>query len=246
MTLIFVFQILFSVLSAEARGVLLLTFDDRHFDSWTNAIPIFSNYNAHATFFPCGTLNEDDLIKLADLKKNGHSVGLHSVGHKKVPPSFNRILGNWRFYRSEILPLMNALRGIGIKPKSFSYPYNDCNNETDEFLSRWYSRYRSAHLNGYATNGVSIVSYPNVFIPADKINDTKNFKGVGIGKYYHTNIDDICAGITHAATNGLVLCLFSHGIYEDAANVDMDVRWLRKILRTATENDMAIKGFDEL
>ena len=41
------------------NGVLCLTFDDRHFDSWTNAIPMFRKYNAKVTFYPHGNLSKE-------------------------------------------------------------------------------------------------------------------------------------------------------------------------------------------
>ena len=35
--------------SANARGILCLTFDDSHFDDWEAVLPLFEKYNARAT-----------------------------------------------------------------------------------------------------------------------------------------------------------------------------------------------------
>ena len=42
--------------SANARGILCLTFDDSHFDDWEAVMPLFEKYNARATFFARGEL----------------------------------------------------------------------------------------------------------------------------------------------------------------------------------------------
>jgi len=38
-------------------GSLLLSFDDRNFVDWENAVPLFEKYGAHATFFISGSID---------------------------------------------------------------------------------------------------------------------------------------------------------------------------------------------
>jgi len=38
--------------------MLILSFDDRNFDDWIDAMPIFEKYGAHATFFVSGEIDE--------------------------------------------------------------------------------------------------------------------------------------------------------------------------------------------
>ena len=47
------------------RGVLCLTFDDRNFKCWMNALPIFRKYGARASFFIKGEIDEEALALIA-------------------------------------------------------------------------------------------------------------------------------------------------------------------------------------
>ena len=41
----------------RGRGLLLLRFDDRNFDGWEKALPLFEKTGAHATFFINGAID---------------------------------------------------------------------------------------------------------------------------------------------------------------------------------------------
>ena len=70
--------------------------------------------------------------------------------------------------------------------------------------------------------------------------------GVGVGPYYNTDIEDICRGIRRAAERDEVFVLYSHDICENPNKVSMHTEWLEKILATARECGVDVKGFKEL
>ena len=55
------------------RGVLCLTFDDRNFQYWLAAMPIFRKHGAKASFFIRGEINAEALEVIAALKADGHT-----------------------------------------------------------------------------------------------------------------------------------------------------------------------------
>ena len=46
------------------HGIVFFTFDDRNFDGWLQAIPLFEKYNAHATFMVSGEIDQDTAQKI--------------------------------------------------------------------------------------------------------------------------------------------------------------------------------------
>lgn len=213
-----------------AKGILLLTFDDRNLDSWCEAMPIFAEYGAHATFFPCGYLSDEDMTKIKLLVNAGHSVGTHTVSHTKVPQQIGGVLRNWRFWRKEIAPHEKMFSKYGLQLKYFAYPYNDYTKASDEMLCSKFALLRAGTAQQYA-----------------RLN--RNMGGrldaSGIGEYYETNIDEVCAEIIAIATNDKVLCLYSHAIYPDATSNNMKSEWLRKICETAKMYDVRVLSFEE-
>lgn len=239
-------QLLFYGTTSCLAGVLCLTFDDRCFDSWTNALPIFAKYDAHATFFPYGKLEKADLEKLDLLVRAGHSVGIHTVGHQNVLPKFNRFLGAWRFYVRDVFPQIWSLRKIGVSPRAFAYPYGSHSTASDEWLGHRFQFVRGAEMRCYVTNGVSLASCDRVFIPIASIRQGTYLPAVAVGEAYKTDIEDICRGIKRLDGRDEMLCLFSHDISEDAKGNGMKTDWLETLLDTAHEYNVQVKGLNEL
>ena len=71
--------------SANARGILCLTFDDSHFDDWEEVMPLFEKYNARATFFARGELTPRYVAGMRRLSEAGHSIGLHGRLQVRAP-----------------------------------------------------------------------------------------------------------------------------------------------------------------
>jgi len=237
------------LLPSFGKGILCLTFDDRNFDSWTNAIPVFREYNAHATFFPYGQLDEHEVACCKILSDEGHTIGSHTVGHVDVTAATKHWWNRLLFYRRQIEPQVVSLQSQGIAIQSFAYPCSKCSAETDRFLGQWFSHLRGGAHYGYTTNGVSIIQLNDLFCPASQVNSQLCLLGVGVGDFYKTDISDLKKGILRAAQNDEILVLYSHAIVSDEVSdsgVDIRLSELTALLRTAKENNLALKGFNEL
>ena len=233
------------------RGVLCLTFDDRDFDGWTNAIPLFAKYGAHATFFACGELGTNQLAAIQALRAAGHAVGLHSVRHANAPDVFSNCCAS-TYMREQVRPQLKACETVGFRPRFFAYPNNRHTPETDAYLSGVFTRFRAGAAIGWrdgyysATRPKGIAAYDQAFFPVADLPKHRVMGGVGVGEYYFTDIDDICAGIRRAAERDEVFTIFSHAIRPDAKGVSMKTAWLERILAAARAEGVSVRSFDEL
>ena len=119
--------------SANARGILCLTFDDSHFDDWEAVLPLFEKYNARATFFARGDLPPRHVAGMRRLSEAGHSIGLHGRLHVRAPVYVGE-RGADVWLRDEVLPQVEICRSAGLTSTSFAYPYNARTEETDGLL----------------------------------------------------------------------------------------------------------------
>lgn len=207
--------------------MLCLTFDDRNFDQWTNAAPVLARYNAHASFFPYGNLSRGDLDKLRILHSAGHTIGSHTVDHRRVPALLNRrILPFWRFWISEVWPHKKTLNAIGIQLQSFAYPYGEYTEESNVSLARHVNRLRGAGFRNYITNGVSLVSLDSAYVKKESLSTRPYVPSVLVGESYDTDIADLCKAVERIASTDEVLVLTSHGISPDAKDINMKMEWL--------------------
>ena len=235
------------------RGVLCLTFDDRGYDGWTNAIPLFAKYGAHATFFPCGRLGANELAALKALHAAGHAVGMHSEGHRDAAPFFTNCCAA-TYFREQVVPQLKAYATVGLRPRFFAYPNNRRSDETDAYLSGWFSRFRAGAAVGRTSpanyyspsNRTHLADLDAAFFPVRDLPRHRVLGGVGVGEYYHTEIEDVCRGIRRAAERDEVLTIFSHAIYPNAKGVAMKTEWLERILATGQACGIAMKSFAEL
>ena len=231
---------------AHGKGVLCLTFDDTHYDNWVAALPIFERYGAHAAFFPCGRLTTNEMAKIRRLCAAGHAVGYHSLTHRDVPARLKAV-GSTMYIRDEIDPAREKFREAGLPLRHFAYPNNRHDERSDCELSRRFTRFRAgAGTFRYNTNGTSIVSLDKAFFPVADLPKRRVLGGTGVGPHYRTDVDDLCRGIRRAAERDEVLVLYSHDIGAEPKGVGLSREWLERLLRTAAENGVAVRSFDEL
>ena len=221
--------------TARAQGVLLLTFDDRHWTKWEAALPIFAKYNAHVTFFPYGTLDATALASLKRLQDAGHTVGIHTAHHKNAAPFFAK-KGGEAYWSEEVLPQKKALESAGIRAETFAYPCSDRTVETDRFLlGKGLVRLRSG-------KGGDL----NVAFPAKELATRRMVEGLGVGAHYKTDIEKVCALVRRLAKEDLALVIYSHDVAPEPSKIGIRTEWLEKILVTAEESGVAVRGFGEL
>lgn len=236
------------------RGRLCLTFDDRNWQRWVAAMPIFEKYGARASFFPNGQLDKDALSALKRLHDAGHTVGPHTLNHRNAPETIAKI-GFDAYWLEEVAPQLSAFASVGIFPKSMAYPNNRHDVASDAgFIKRGIKRLRTGVKGArpYDPKGLQrdrIVPFEKLeamYLSEEAVLTCAVMPGVGIGQAYNTDIDDLCKGLRRAASRNETVVFFSHDIAENPNMISMRTDWLEKILATASREGMAIVGLDDL
>jgi peptidoglycan/xylan/chitin deacetylase (PgdA/CDA1 family) len=244
----------YATFSGQGRGTLCLTFDDRSFDNWLAAIPLFREYGARASFFANGKLDGRALDALKRLYDAGHTVGPHTMHHLNAPDVVKRD-GFDAYWEKEIAPQMEAFASVGIVPRAMAYPNNRRDDASDAgFVKRGIVRLRAGVRGArpYDPRGLKktkIVPFPKLdamYFDREYVRTNALMSAVGIGSAYRTDIDDLCAGLRRAAARGETVVFFSHDIAENPNVISMRIDWLKKILSTARAEGMDILGFDDL
>ena len=240
--------------SDERKGVLVLSFDDRNFNDWVKALPLFEKYGAHATFFVCGPIDGEAVRVMKRLSEAGHSVGLHGLRHANADEAIAK-KGADLYYKEEIEPQREACRVAYIPIKSFAYPNCRRSDETDAlFKRRGFAHVRGGHKGvapydpkGEKQEGLKpIHTVDRAFFPSSESPVRFRLDTVIAGEAYHTDIEDILKCIRRCAERKEVFVLTSHGISPNAKGISMKTEWLERILATARECGVAVLGFDEL
>ena len=153
---------------------IYLTFDDGPAGKITeNVLDILKNENIHATFFLIGDQiqNQEDLVKR--IYEEGHSIGLHSMSHKKN----NLYSSNEQFLKEmlETQELINSI--IGIKPNIIRFPFG-CNNNTYHLCQSMIDLLHKNNLKIYDWNvdsgdGANHSATPSTFIKNSKSDKDK-------------------------------------------------------------------------
>lgn len=216
------------------NGIICFTFDDRNFQGWINAMPIFEKYNAHASFFISGEIDDEALSAIKILYKAGHTIGLHTKNHSDAPEYFEKYSAEL-YFQNEIKEQMQKLKENGIDITSFAYPNNKRTEETDRFLSKYFKRFRAGNRD-----------FDKKYIPVELLTEEKVMRGFGIGEYYNTIEEEILDKIYLAAKENLCITFFSHNILENASHIHMPTALLKKCLATAEKEDVRVLGFNQL
>ena len=237
----------------DGKGTILLSFDDRNFKGWKEAIPIFEKYRAHATFFVSGPIDKNAIGTMRLLSAKGHSVGLHGLSHRNADKAVAE-MGAELYWKEEIEPQLNICRMLDIPISSFAYPNCRRTDETDAlFFSKGFSYVRgSTGLTPHDPKGLKqagrrpLSECDGAFFPASEIASHRLLRTSILGEYYHTDTNDLVRCIERAHARDEVLVLTSHDISEKPNGISLPVSWLELILSKSDELGMAVVGCDEL
>ena len=229
--------------SPFSNGAVCLTFDDRNFKDWDNAIPLFEKYNAHATFFVCGNMDEQAIATMKRLQEKGHSLGLHTINHADAPPYFDQN-GADAYLSKEVTPQLYFARRQGLKVNHFAYPNNRRNETTDETMYQFY-RYLRAGIPG-GTRGKDLRQLDALYRTLSDVRSNRVMSGAGIGSYYESKPEELKGAVIRAAKENKIVTFFSHGISDNPNHISISTEWLEMILKTAQEHGVKVTGFDEL
>ena len=232
--------------SAAKGGRLFLTFDDRNFDGWQKAMPLFRKYGAHATFFIHGDMDAAALSTFRMLKDEGHSLGLHGLKHRRVVGAIAK-MGEEKYVAEELLPQIRKTRAAGLDIRNFGYPCSERDEKTDALLLKHFDRLRTGEFWKLTRTG-RIEEAKDLFIPADRLPGQKLFWGASIGSCRPTVTGEVAKVVRRIAETGSSALLYSHNIRTDGVHHDNDVQVpeLEFILSLAKELGVPVCGMDEI
>lgn len=108
---------------AEPIKAAIITLDDGMLSQYTYAKPILDKYNFKTTFYIiCNSVDKENRMNwnnIQTLEEEGHEIGSHSMNHKKL----SKLSDEEMTY--EIIESKRCLENKGFNVTSFSFPYND-------------------------------------------------------------------------------------------------------------------------
>ena len=224
-----------------ADGVLCLTFDDRHFANWCQAIEIFDKYDAHATFFVCGKIDANAIDAMKKLQNAGHSIGLHSQNHAKAVETYRK-LGEFEYLQQEIFSQLDVCNANGIKIRSFAYPNSQRNDQTDKILFRQFDFLRG-NCGKFLPKDGNVAQFDEFF--TKKVAMKQFFPGHSLGGDFDMKV--VREAMERAARENAVIVFYAHNITpEIAKSHHISVGQLEEILSYAASLKMQVKGLNEL
>ncbi len=252
----FLFAVIFSLLVAIParsddtaldlkKGGILLTFDDRNFDHWIAALPLFEKYAVHATFFISGKIDEQALKTAHELIKHGHAIGAHSVNHIKATEYLENHTAE-EYLHGEILPQLDAFKAAGIQVSSFGYPMSNYNEKTDQALLKIFRHLRS----GKGIDSEKKISdYDDFFTPIEKVAERGQLPGKGIDfapTQPDRTFEKIDEALARAANNKEIVTLYAHQITVLGAGNFITPAALEHIFQTAKKLELPFYTFNQL
>ncbi|MEQ9406603.1 MAG: polysaccharide deacetylase family protein [Fuerstiella sp.] len=149
------------------RGGVVMTFDDRNFDDWVRAIPLFEEFGVKATFFISGSIDSAAADAIRTLQSHGHAIGSHSVNHLKAVEYFQQ-KSKEQFLRHEIRPQLAEFRTVAVTPTSFAYPMSRNDAVTDNALLQVFRHIRTGKS---LAAGERLCDVDAFFVPADSVHE---------------------------------------------------------------------------
>ena len=218
------------------RGRLCLTFDDRNFKNWINSLPLWRKYDAHATFFVSGKIDEEALTVMHRLQDEGHSVGLHALHHVKAA-------GRQEDYiAGEIMPQLSVCRQNGIGIRAFAYPYSSRDENIDRMLFEHFDLLRGGAAQ-ILMPGENVAEKERFFVP--DVAEKQLFYGSPVSGNF--DFDTVQRCFRRAAGSGEVIVFYAHDVVKKVApSHHISFGQLEVLLKLARALNMNICGMNEL
>ena len=221
----------------STQGKLSLSFDDRHFEAWLDALPLFERYQAHATFFICSEIDGEAAQVMSTLKQHGHTIGLHGLSHAKAV-DFVSEHGVQGYAERELKPQLEACRKYGMECRVFAYPCSQRNEVTDEVLFRYFDVLRTGQFErtGMAEND-------NLFY------DT-NYQGkrlmLGTSLTNHFDLNEAVQSIERIGRTNEQIVFYAHSIIPEGKHSHhISLGDLEILLECAKKNNVQVAGLAE-
>jgi peptidoglycan/xylan/chitin deacetylase (PgdA/CDA1 family) len=132
--------------SAQAHGVISLTFDDGWENQYTNAYPLMQARAITGTFYvitsQIGNSDHMTYAELQDLQSHGSEIGSHSATHPDLTQLSDEQI------QQECASSKDALQANGLVVNNFAYPWGSYDWHTDSIVSQYYRTGRNVYCSG--------------------------------------------------------------------------------------------------
>lgn len=227
------------------EGGIVMTFDDRNFNDWIEALPLFDEFGVKATFFISGEIDGPARRAIEQLIDHGHAIGSHSVNHLKADEYFEASSPEV-FMQREIDPQMKEFKAAGIAPASFAYPMSRNNAATNAALLKVFRHLRTGRK---IAADKRLSEDDAFFIPASEIAEHGCLYGKGID---HTptqpdrTYEQLDGALERVAENREIIVLYAHQIRETGTGNFITPKALKRVFSKANELGLQFYTFDEL
>lgn len=227
------------------NGGVLFTFDDRNFEDWIKALPIFEEFGVRATFFISGKIDNAASHAIDTLTSHGHAIGSHSLNHLRAV-QYCQQRSTTEFISNEIRPQIEAFQNSGVTPSSFAYPMSNNDDATDDALLGLFRHVRTGRNLG---EGERLSESDLFFVPADQIAEHGCLYAKGID-FAPTRPDrtyeQIESALERAAKNDEIIVFYAHRITEQGNGNFITPQALMRIFSKVKALGLICYTFDEL
>lgn len=232
--------------TVPAHGTLLLRFDDRFFEAWERAIPLFARYNVHASFCVCGQIDRQAVATMKKLRAAGHTLCAHGVGHMNADEAVEKF-GEKGYLDAELRPQLAAADKAGVPLHHFIYPCSRRNERTDALLKTRFDRLIGGGFWSESAEG-RIAECDGLFVPNGEIANRRIIIGASIGSLKPTITGEVAKIIHRLAEKRETALLYAHNIVDEEPHDPRNISFgeLEFILKIAAECGVKVCGLDEI
>lgn len=190
------------------RAGFCLTFDDDYIEDWYSISNLFLTNNVTATFFISylDSLSQYEINLLKELKAFGHEIGSHGMHHTNAV-EYLKGHSLSEYYKYEIQPAINFMDSIGMKPKTFAYPFGRSNDSLDFYLLNYFNILRHVTIEQLQPSEKEIDQIDEIYY---RFNSEKYVAGLGVDVNYNISIAELKKVFLRAKSEESVVVLFSH------------------------------------
>jgi len=218
---------------------VLLTFDDVYIEQWLAVMPIFERYNAKATFFVAkfNELTQEQIIALKKIKAAGHTIGCHSLRHKKAV-DYSKEFSLEQYWKDDVEPAIKFMTDNGFEPSCFAYPNSQNNADTDKMLLKYFSHLRS---------GVRYSEADAIFVPTGEIINKGCLYGTSMDSSNKSlKIEDIFAMMDKAMAEDKCIVFYGHNIADGTTRLYTTPERLEQVLKYGQKIGIEFIGYDQI
>lgn len=230
----------------EVKPGVVLTLDDIvNIENWVRYLPVFEKYGARVTFYVDrpDQLTPGQVEGLKALVAAGHEVGCHGWRHLKATEVVKE-KGLEVFLQTEIEPAVEALRAVGIEPRTYAYPMSQNSAETDGVLKQLFVKLRTG---GPVKAGERLAEKDVFFTPVDAVRERFCLVGKGLDGADEVMLaEQVFPALERAAKRGEVLTLYAHGIEEISKRHHIRPEILEQVLQKAAESGLVFYTMSSL